>query len=444
MTIKLKPLSQTLLLTGLVSHSFVVLAEDVKQSPSLEQLQQQIDSLQEQLQQQQQAYEKDRQDDRANIIAKTNGRSLKFESNDGEFSAQIGGRFQADAAFYGSDIPSGDATDIRRLFLDLSGQFYQDWGYRFQYDFARSGESSSSRGIRDAYLKYDGLEQGSITVGQFKTPFGLEHLTSSLNSTFLERGLNHLFSPDRRLGVGFDTYSENWTASIGEFGSPVESETSSGQDQDEGWNLIGRITTTPIKTDKSLIHLGVAIRQNWAQDSDKSQRYRARPEVEADGNRLIDTGLINQVDELQAYGLEFASVVGPFSVQAEYTQTKLQRSSSPDLKFDGWYVFTSYFLTGESRPYKKGVFDRIKPLHAVGNGGIGAWELAARYSTADLNDADIYGGELDNATLGLNWYTTDNVRFSANYIRVLDVNRPGSDVDGIDGDILALRAQFDF
>jgi phosphate-selective porin OprO/OprP len=131
-------------------------------------------------------------------------------------------------------------------------------------------------------------------------------------------------------------------------------------------------------------------------------------------------------------------------VQAEYNQTQLQRSSSPDLKFDGWYVFTSYFLTGESRPYKKGVFDRIKPLHAVGNGGIGAWELAARYSTADLNDADIYGGEIDNATLGLNWYTTDNVRFSANYIRVLDVNRPGSDVDGIDGDILALRAQFDF
>ncbi len=40
-----------------------------------------------------------------------------------------------------------------------------------------------------------------------------------------------------------------------------------------------------------------------------------------------------------------------------------------------------------------------------------------RYMTV----ADINGGEEDNLTRGLNWYPNDNLRFSANYIRVLEV-----------------------
>jgi len=42
--------------------------------------------------------------------------------------------------------------------------------------------------------------------------------------------------------------------------------------------------------------------------------------------------------------------------------------------------------------YKKGKFASVSPTRVVGRSGIGAWQLAARYSTIDLNDADINGG----------------------------------------------------
>lgn len=448
MLLKLKPLTQNLILTGLLGLAPLAAQAVETETDRIEKLEQQLNLLQQQLETQNAALTNQQEQiksNQSNVIAKSNGRGLVFESANGDFKAQIGGRLQADAAFYDSNIPSGDSTDFRRLFVDLRGTVYRDWDYRFQYDFARPNGNTSTRGIRDAYFKYTGFDAGNITIGQFKAPFGLEHLTSSLNNTFLERGLNHVFTPDRRIGVGFDTAGDNWTFAIGGFGSPAESsEDNSNADSDEGWNLIGRVTATPFKSDNGFLHVGLAARQNWAQETDSNVRFRERPEVHADGARLVDTGNIANVDDAQSYGLELAGVYGPFSVQSEFIQTKLQRDAAEDLTFDGWYVYASYFLTGESRPYKNGVFDRIKPNAAVGKGGYGAWEVAARFSTVDLTDGSVIGGELDNATLGLNWYATDNVRFAANYVKVLDVDRPGHVNDDLDGDIFAIRAQIDF
>lgn len=84
------------------------------------------------------------------------------------------------------------------------------------------------------------------------------------------------------------------------------------------------------------------------------------------------------------YGLEFASVLGPVSVQGEYFSADISREGlDPDLDFSGWYAYASWFLTGESRVYKakKGKFDRVTPRGIVGKGGIGAWEVGLRFST---------------------------------------------------------------
>jgi phosphate-selective porin OprO/OprP len=156
--------------------------------------------------------------------------------------------------------------------------------------------------------------------------------------------------------------------------------------------------------------------------------------------------VLTGTDHIDSYGLEAAGEWGPWSVQSEYIGTKVNRKSTSDVDLNGWYVLTSWFITGESRPYKvsEGVFDRVTPLGIVGQGGIGAWVLALRLSQLDLNDGALVGGKERNLTVGLNWHLTPSVKLQANYIKVLEVDRPGRPTDGDEPSAYTVRAQVDF
>lgn len=451
MNFQLNPLRKNLLLAGLVLLSPAAALADADAEARILKLEQQVNQLLQQLEVQNAQITKTQEEVKQTqavtknaVIAKTNGRALSFESTNGAFKTQIGGRLQADAAYHNADnVDLGDGSSFRRLFLDVRGTVYDNWNYRFQYDFARPGGSDSGqRGIRDAYIQYTGLTP-AITIGQFKQPFGLEHLTSSLNTTFIERGLTNVFNPDRAFGVGLSHGGSNWSASAGAFGD--KSEANAADEGNEGWGLVARGTFNPIIEKDKLIHLGAAVLHRNPEDT--ALRFRERPEANITDVRFIDTNTIADVDDYQQYGLEAAAVFGPFSIQSEYINTQVKRASATsDLDFNAWYAYASYFLTGESRGYKAntGTFERVKPNTTVGQGGIGAWEVGIRYSAADLTDGSFIGGEQENLTFGLNWYTTDNIRLSANYIKVLDVDRPGNAADGEKPDIALVRAQIDF
>jgi phosphate-selective porin OprO/OprP len=172
------------------------------------------------------------------------------------------------------------------------------------------------------------------------------------------------------------------------------------------------------------VHLGAAGSWRTPDDAD-TIRFRQRPESHVTDVRLVNTGAID-ADDFTRGGAEAAAVLGPFSLQGEYIGAHVNRQTpgAPDVWFDGWYALGSWFLTGESRAYEfeRGAFGNVKPQRVVGQGGIGAWELLARYSNIDLLDEDIEGGEQDDLTIGLNWYPTSNLRLLLNYVRVLDVN----------------------
>ncbi len=97
----------------------------------------------------------------------------------------------------------------------------------------------------------------------------------------------------------------------------------------------------------------------------------------------------------------------------------------PSVKFQGGYAEAAYVLTGETRPYNAGSasYGGIAPADpfSLSGGGWGAWEIAGRYSTIDLNDRlaaanGVAGGRQTVYTLALNWYINRNVRLMFDYL----------------------------
>ena len=130
---------------------------------------------------------------------------------------------------------------------------------------------------------------------------------------------------------------------------------------------------------------------------------------------------------------------GPFSFQTEYLRTALEGDTN--YNFSSYYGVVSYFLTGEQKVYKSSYkgFDRVSPKNNFTGkeGGLGAWEVALRYSNSDLNSKDIYGGEQASITLGLNWYLNPATRIMFNYVNA-DIKNAGN------VNVFQARFQIDF
>jgi phosphate-selective porin OprO/OprP len=364
---------------------------------------------------------------------------LRADSADGAFKFKFGGRIMVDMAWFDVDPalddeedPLDEAVEFRRARLYFSGTIYDAVEFKAQYDFA-GGEVT----MKDVWLGIKHVGPGTVRVGHFKEPFSLEEITSSKYITLMERSLANTFTPGRNVGIGYlgDALDERITYGVGIFRETDDfGEFSGGSD----YNLTARVTGVPLYEDKGekLVHVGAAYSHKKLPGDEV--RYRARPEAHL-STRFLDTHDF-EATEANLVGLEAAVVFGPVSVQGEYIMSAVQSDEAGDPDFAGYYVEASYFLTGEHRNYKllEGAFDRVKPhRNLMADGGFGAVQLTARYSSVDLTDGAIEGGEMDDITLGVNWYLNPNTRIMLNYIN--------ADVDGVgEADIVQMRFQIDF
>lgn len=376
-----------------------------------------------------------------------------FEAADGSWSFKVRGRIEADAAFYDKDggnnpVDLNDGTELRRARIGVEGKFAKDYLYRLEADFAKASRNDNTGNevdVKDAFIAYTGLPNTRITVGQHKTPNSLEQLVGSADLVFAERPLaveafNHRLTAggDFKAGVSVGYTGENYTLTTGVFGSnfAVNSNTAGGAANDEGWGVHGRATWAPIQEKGKVLHLGASgyWRDAGGQNGfgGTSVRFRSTPEVSAvDSSRFVDTGNL-AADTYTSYGAELGGVWGPFHAQAEYLTTSVDQTAGlGSLDFDGGYVQLGYVLTGESRNYKNGLFSRVKPTNpfSLSNGGAGAWEVAARFSTVDLNDGAVLGGSQDNYAGAINWYLNDSLRIGLNYVN-FDAERAGVTTKG--------------
>ena len=349
---------------------------------------------------------------------------VKFQSE--EVKLKIGGRLQIDHDNFDgvhNNGNSGSMTEIRRARIYVKSEIGKNWATKLNVEVS---DKTKEVKVWDAYLKYKGAKWGDITIGKVKEPFGLEVLNSNKYISMIERSMPSIaFAPFRGNGIMVFGQGSDTSYAAGVYVADQETE------KKETYAWTGRVTYAPRLSKNAFIHLGLSGSYRDTADYQINQYAEVHT-----AEKIMTSGLIDQVDHVTLLGLEAAVVFGSFSLQTEYMMSAIDANSG-DAEYDGYYIQADYILTGESRSYKNTHFGAIKPRTARG-----AWQLVARLSHLDADDNNV-GVEADNITLGLNYYANSRVRLSTNYLMT---KLSGSDADANenDGNALSFRFQYIF
>jgi phosphate-selective porin OprO/OprP len=368
-----------------------------------------------------------------------------------------------------------DGTFFRRIRPFVEGTLWEDFEYRL--NIALENNQFSTAGLDEFWMAINKVPLiGTIRAGHVKTVQGFEaDMTgSSRTMTFVERSSyseaieqNSNFYTGLWAQNAFLDQHVTYTAGLGRLDQGASSGAAFGDGQ---YYAGGRLTFLPLYENegRDWLHLGVSLTwrngQNNAAGNPRTFQLRARPEMRDDdpagspgggqllndvnSNRMIDTGVIAAQD-MWILGTELCWVCGPLSLQAEYgwnfldnayglgagfPPTNFFRPGVTDYSFNGGYVQVAYTLTGEARGYdrargtlsreyfRSGPFTNFWLLGREGGGvtsGLGAIELAARYSYTDLNDGKgvfrVQGGVMQGLSGAINWYLNPNFTLMFDY-----------------------------
>jgi phosphate-selective porin OprO/OprP len=356
---------------------------------------------------------------------KTGSKGFQIKSEDGDFDFGIGGRVQTDVNFFFPNHPNGNGMEVRRARLKGYGKIYGDWKYKAEIDFVDNGVVD----LTDGWLAYTGIKDWTVKIGHQKVPWSLQSEASSNWQTFQERAQTDAFIDNsylgrRRLGMTVQYADLLFYGRAGAFAA--------GANEDGGFNqsfgAAFRGLIAPINEQERHFHVGGSVYYRdlevTEKDTDITLQFKYSPEAhnggkDPDGLSWVDA---KGMDEKSILGgnAEIAGYWGPLHGQAEYVNMNVERLGGRNsLSFNGAYAQVGYFLTGEHMNWKQsaGQWKRVKVLNPFGYGdGIGAWEIAGRFSYMDLADEDIDGGRARNWTAALNWWVNQNVMFRFNYV----------------------------
>ena len=361
--------------------------------------------------------------------------SLLLDKESPVLGIHWGGELFIDAPL--GDEPPGAELTLRRAKLKFHRKLGSKWQVKLTANYNKGGKFEPD----DSYFVFTGWSTTLIKLGLTTPPFSLESVSGSASQTFLEEALPVAALAESRGGGIFmlkRTSSSILNASLTVFNPDQEGLSSSGQ------AVVLHYVHAPIDIiGRKQVNLGASVSYRVNARS-KDTRFRSRPEIATANTYFVDTGEIDGADKVFRAGVEASQVLGRFSWQSELLTTRVGRETASTTRFWGGYLYASWFLTDDTRNYDlgQGRFSPQEVSNPILKGGWGAFELAARASYVDLQDRDVNGGREANLSLGLNWYLNDRLRVSGNVVKVLNVDRPGSEFDDSDPTIWAVRAQW--
>ncbi|MEO6114196.1 MAG: porin [Sphingomicrobium sp.] len=366
-----------------------------------------------------------------------------FEDKDAGWSFKPRGRLQYDVGYVSNPNDNiitrnlGFNTRARRIRLGVEGTIPGGFGYKAEMDFA-----GGAVGYGDVILTYSPKNAPVVvSIGNHETLNGLEQMSSSRFSSFVERAaFDDAFINTRRIGIsaGYANKAGDLRVNAGLFAA----HSIDGTLDNDGWIGAFRATYSPLMGANQL-HFGLnyqhrefqsnngatAATSSGQPSTNQLARYRARPFTQLTDQRFVDTqNFAAKSDDI--IGLEAAGIFKSLHIAAEGQYLKAnaydafdqisggtaldlfpaatQYVSAGNPSFWGGYFEAGYFLTGETRGYKGGLWDRTKVLKPFSKGGSGAFQIIGRVDYLDLDSDKLKGGCTNNFVTGLTCTTASS------------------------------------
>jgi phosphate-selective porin len=334
----------------------------------------------------------------------------------GDFTA-----FDQDDASLAQVGDQDDTTDLRagRFGIGMRSKGETPWEFLFIADYVEERVREDRRAqLYDLRFRLP-VGRMKLDFGKQKQPFVYEMVGLSLTNPQMERILNPFFV-SRSVGVAVSgplagdrmTWAGGWYNDWLETGASFE---------DNAHDWVGRITgLARVSADnRNFLHLGLGLRRVGPDAG--MIRLSGRPESNV-ADRYVDTGEF-AAEYAGSLSLETVWQRGPVALTWEQIFTRAEAPASGNPDFAGRYFMVSWMLTGagDTRTYNRalGYAGAVIPTNRTG-----AFELVARVSQLDLEDAAIAGGELDKFYLGLNWWSSQQWKAGIGY-GYADLDRDG-------------------
>ena len=429
-----------------------------------------------------------------------------WRSADGRNSIELTGLLQFDYGAQGfhpstttqalTKLQSG--VNTRRAQIGFNAKFMDDWGVDFNYDFGNSSENIDptkstggiSAGFKTARMSYRGFKpfdsQMQLEWGYETPPTQLDDAMSSSAYPFIEhptpeRLASSVAAGNARSVVGARDYTDRFFGFVA-FSGPKAGDPhiaapstatatgatpSAGGSGSEQIAVITRFVYAPLMDGADQLHIGGGFSKilqptyksfGGGTANFNSATLSDETELRVDPTNVTSISLgtlANPLSSITVYEGELSGQYGRIYGAGEYFHWDVERVGLRDVQMDGGYGELFYSITGEQHRYvpSSAAYANLSPLHPVSlsRGGMGAWEVGARYSVMFANPlwtsgvktqdvAAVNGGVGQDFTLGVNWYATDNVRIQFNGLHGFLNNA----ANGGHWNTLALRTQMAF
>lgn len=273
-------------------------------------------------------------------------KGFSFASANKQFTLKIGSRIQTRYTYV--DPETGDGVGsfrIRRMKTSFEGLAFGVWKYKIQANWVGNnvvtGISQSSTGqvsqsrfrgpvLEDAYVEYVALPYVTPWIGQGKTFFGRQELTSSGKQQLIDRSIvSERFAPGRDQGIGLTgaTEAKTFEYNLGVYnGNGINQSANDNED----YLTVGRLVWTPFGEYKL---------------EESSLDYPASPRLALGVSGLQNTlGTGTGERDITRLGAEFAFKVNGLNMVGEYFTEEADPVTGAQVDTDGFYYQLGYLF----------------------------------------------------------------------------------------------------